>query len=230
MVDHPHPYRVAWIDASSIEVKHWCRVPISFNSYQEDIWCDVLPMEVGSVILGRPWLYNLDVTLFGRSNSCAFKYNGDCIVIGPSPPLLTSKRATIAPKKPDKKKELHLISASEVEREITSEGFVWAVAIHELQEAPTAEHPPEVIPLLSEFTEIFPDDLPDSLPPMRDIQHAIDLVLGSTLPNLPHYRLNPTEHVELKRQVDDLLRKGFVRESLSPSVVPALLTPKKDGS
>ncbi|PKA57506.1 hypothetical protein AXF42_Ash020750 [Apostasia shenzhenica] len=116
-VDHSHPYRVAWIDAFSIEVKHRCRVPISFNSYQEDIWCDVLLIEVGSVILGRPWLYDLDVTLFGRSNSCAFKYKGDSIVIGPSPPRLTSKRATVTPKKPDKKKELHLISASGREKD-----------------------------------------------------------------------------------------------------------------
>ncbi|XP_016191799.1 uncharacterized protein LOC107632644 [Arachis ipaensis] len=81
-----------------------------------------------------------------------------------------------------------------------------------------------------EFGDVFPDELPPGLPPLRGIEHQIDFVPGSSIPNRPAYRTNPEETKELQRQVEDLLAKGFVRESMSPCAVPVLLVPKKDGS
>jgi hypothetical protein len=69
----------------------------------------------------------------------------------------------------------------------------------------------------------MPDEMPYQLPPMRDVQHATDLILGSSLPNLPHYRMSPAKNEELNRQVQQLLDRGFIRESLSLYVVPVQL-------
>jgi hypothetical protein len=61
------------------------------------------------------------------------------------------------------------------------------------------------------------------------IIHHIDLILGASLPNKAVYRLMPRENEEVKKQVQDLMDKGLIRESLIPCVVPTVLSPKKDG-
>ena len=50
------------------------------------------------------------------------------------------------------------------------------------------------------------------------------------IPNRPAYRNNPEEMKELQRQVDELMMKGYIRESISPFTVLVLLVPKKDGT
>jgi len=65
---------------------------------------------------------------------------------------------------------------------------------------------------------------------LRGIEHQIDLIPGAALPNRPAYCTNPEETKEIQRQVQALLDKGYVHESLSPCAVPMILVPKKDGS
>jgi hypothetical protein len=81
-----------------------------------------------------------------------------------------------------------------------------------------------------EYEDVFPNDVPSGLPPIRGIEHQIDFVPSATIPNRPAYRSNPEETKELQRQVEELLAKGHVRESMSPCAVPVLLVPKKDGT
>ncbi len=90
--------------------------------------------------------------------------------------------------------------------------------------------PPVVTNLLQEYEDVFPAEIPPGLPPMRGIEHQIDLIPGASLPNRAAYRTNPDETKEIQRQVQDLLDRGYVRQSLSPYAVPVILVPKKDGS
>jgi hypothetical protein len=90
--------------------------------------------------------------------------------------------------------------------------------------------PSVVVSLLQEYEDVFPNDVPSGLPPIRGIEHQIDFVPGATIPNRPAYRSNLEEIKELQRQVEELLAKGHVRESMSPCTVSVLLVPKKDGT
>ena len=71
------------------------------------------------------------------------------------------------------------------------------------------------IPIVCEFLDVFPDELP-GLPPDREIEFKIELLSGTTPISLRPYRMPPIELAELKIQLQELLEKGLIRPSLSP--------------
>jgi len=72
--------------------------------------------------------------------------------------------------------------------------------------------PSVAIALLQEFDDMFPDNTPSGLPPLRGVEHQIDFVPGTSIPNRLAYRSNLEEMKELQRQVDELMEKGYIRE------------------
>ena len=85
------------------------------------------------------------------------------------------------------------------------------------------------IPVVCEYPDVFSDDLP-GMPPDRNVEFAIELQPGTAPISRRPYRMPPNELTELKKQLQELLDKGYIRPSTSPWGCPALFVKKKDQS
>ncbi|KAJ0588569.1 putative nucleotidyltransferase, Ribonuclease H [Helianthus annuus] len=87
----------------------------------------------------------------------------------------------------------------------------------------------EDIPIVRDYPQVFPEDLP-GLPPHRQVEFQIELAPGAAPIARAPYRLAPSELEELSKQLQELLEKGFIRPSSSPWGAPVLFVKKKDGT
>jgi hypothetical protein len=71
------------------------------------------------------------------------------------------------------------------------------------------------IRIVLEFPDVFPEELP-GMPPERKVEFAIELIPGTAPISKRAYRVSGPELVELKKQIDELLEKGYIRPSTSP--------------
>ena len=128
-----------------------------------------------------------------------------------------------------KSSSLHILT-KKFQQESKENGVIYVVVMKEVDMTDAgsiSSTPTKVTKLFNDFSNIAAVKLPSKLPPLCIIQHAIGFITGSQLPNLLAYCMNPIEYAKLQRQVEELLSKGFICESIKSLCCPCLTNPKK---
>ncbi|XP_024016210.1 uncharacterized protein LOC112089692 [Eutrema salsugineum] len=72
---HPRPYKLQWLnDATELKVTEQVTVPFSIGKYRDEVLCDVVPMQAGHLLLGRPWQFDKATLHNGRTNYYSFTH------------------------------------------------------------------------------------------------------------------------------------------------------------
>ncbi|GJV50340.1 putative reverse transcriptase domain-containing protein [Tanacetum coccineum] len=171
-----------------------------------------MPIRLGSfdVVIGMDWLSKYHARIICDEKVVHIPINGETLII----------------RGDQSKTRLSLISCIKTERYI-SRGC--QVFIAQVMEKKSDDKRLEDIPVVREFLEVFPEDLP-GLPPVRQVEFQIDLIPGAAPVARAPYRLAPSEMQELSNQLQELADRGFIRPSTSPWGAPVLFVKKKDGS
>ncbi|XP_076924948.1 uncharacterized protein LOC143587582 [Bidens hawaiensis] len=193
----------------SSEVVQRCTLALEGHSFE----IDLLPVKPGSfdIVVGMDWLSKnrAEIVCFEKVFRLPLP-NGEILVV-------QGER---------KKSTLNIISCMKAQKFLRKgyQAFLAHVVEKELDERRL-----EDIPIVRDYPDVFPDDLP-GLPPHREVEFHIDLVPGAAPVSRSPYRLAPSEMQELSTQLQELLDKGFIRPSFSPWGAPVLFVKKKDGT
>eukprot|EP00253_Pinus_taeda_P009446 PITA_09446 len=185
-----------------------CEVEFQLGKYKDKIVCNVMPMKVCHIFLGRPWQYDKGAMHDGKINTCKFKKDGV------NHTLLPLQEEDASGKKTDPK--TLLIGGKEYLNQIEENEVNFAVIFQPeviMTSTKVSDLPIEIQKMLDSYCDIIVDDLPIELPPIKRISHHIDLIPRASLPNKAAYRMNPIENEEVRKEVQELLEKWLIRES-----------------
>ena len=87
---HPKPYKVAWVDDHSITMTGRCLVPFKIWICEDEMWCDIIPMNIAHILLGQPWLFDREVYTDQKRHMHSFEWKGQMAGLLPLPPLTSS--------------------------------------------------------------------------------------------------------------------------------------------
>ncbi|KAA3466056.1 DNA/RNA polymerases superfamily protein [Gossypium australe] len=186
-----------------------CPLMIRGHCFPADLM--LLPFDEFDVILGMDWLTLHDDVVNCRRSIIDLKFqNNEIIRI-----------------EPDESSELPIVILSMTAYRYVRKGCEAFLAY--VLNTKVSELKIEFVPVVCEYPDVFPEELP-GLPPIREVEFAIDLVPGTLPIAIAPYKMASTELKELKSQLQELTYKGFARPSFSPWGAPVLFDKKKHGS
>ncbi|GJV61444.1 putative reverse transcriptase domain-containing protein [Tanacetum coccineum] len=181
---------------------------------------NVVTVELGSfdVIIGMDWLRKYHAVIVCDEKLVQVPYGNETLT------FCGNESSN------GKESRLTVISCSKAQEYMAKGCQVFLAQISAKKEEDKSERKQiEDVPIVRDFPEVFPEDLP-GLPPTRPVEFQIDLVPGAAPVARAPYRLAPSEMKELSEQLQELSDKGFIRPSSSPWGAPVLFVKKKDGS
>ncbi|GKC56993.1 putative reverse transcriptase domain-containing protein, partial [Tanacetum coccineum] len=192
----------------------------TLNFLNHPFHVDLMPVEMGTfdVIIGMDWLTKYHAIIDCAKKIVRIPFGSEVLIIRGNGS--SNERRT----------RLNIISCTKTQKYLLKgcHVFLAHVTIKETEDKSKKKKLQDV-PIVKDFPEVFPKDLP-GLPPTRQVEFHIDLVPGAAFVAQAPYRLAPLEMKELADQLQELSDKGFIRPSSSPWGAPVLFVKKKDGS
>lgn len=122
---------------------------------------------------------------------------------------------------------LELVSTREFVKEFNDNATSFVVIVQDKKE--DSEQQAIGIPVVQEYADVYLDEVP-RLPPKREVEFSIDLIPSVGPVSVAPYRMTRAELAELKKHIEELLEKKFIKPSVSPWGALVFLVKKKDGS
>nr|GEZ06287.1 putative reverse transcriptase domain-containing protein [Tanacetum cinerariifolium] len=214
-----HDYNVELADGRIVGLNTIIRgCTLNFLNHPFDI--DLIPVELDSfdVIIGMDWLAKHHTVIICAKKIVCIPFGNESLIVRGDG--RSNKHGT----------RLNIISYTKAQEYLTKGCHVFLANITATKDEDKSKGKRlEDLPVVQEFPEVIPKDLP-GIPPTRKVEFRINLIPGVAPVARAPYRLAPSEMKELAEQLQELTDKGFLRPSSSPWGAPVLFVNKKDGS